>query len=71
MWLAGFGVIVGGIGALAMTRSLRGALYGVTPGDPWVLGGLAVFLPAAVLAAAFFPARRAAQLDPSAALQSE
>jgi putative ABC transport system permease protein len=71
MWLAGFGVIVGGIGAWAVTRWLRGALYGVTPGDPWVLGAMALFLPAIVLAAAFIPARRAAGLDPSAALQSE
>jgi hypothetical protein len=71
MWLAGFGVIVGGTGAWAVTRWLRGALYGVTPGDPWVLGGLALFLPAVVLATAFFPARRAARLEPSSALQSE
>jgi ABC-type lipoprotein release transport system permease subunit len=36
-----------------------------------VLGGLAMFLPMVVLAAAFFPARRAARLNPGDALQSE
>ena len=71
MWLAGLGVIVGGMGAFGVTRWLRGALYGVTPADPWVFGGLAVFLPMVVLAAAFVPARRASRLQPGDALQGE
>lgn len=71
MSLAGLGVVAGGLGALGVMRWLRGALYGVTPADPWVLGGLALFLPAVVCAAAFCPALRAARLQPSQALQSE
>jgi len=49
--LAGLGVAAGLLGGFGVTRLLRGALYGVAPADPLVLGGLALFLPAAVLAA--------------------
>jgi len=69
--LAGLGVAAGLVGALGLTQLLRGALYGVTPADPLVLGALLVFLPAVVLAAAFLPARRAARLNPTQALQQE
>ena len=69
--LAGLGVMVGLIGALGVTRFLRGLLYGVEPADPLVLGLLVVFLPAVVLAAAFLPALRAARLEPTRALQTE
>ncbi len=69
--LAGGGVVVGIVGALGVTRLLRGALYGVTPADPLVLGGLALFLPAVVIAAAYFPAWRASRLEPTRALQTE
>lgn len=69
--LAALGVAAGVFGSLGVTHWLRGALYGVTPADPLVLGGLSLFLPLVVLAAAFLPARRAARLDPSRALQAE
>ena len=69
--LAGFGVAAGLVGAVGLTQLLRGALFGLTPADPLVLGSLALFLPAVVLAAAFFPALRAARLAPTRALQTE
>ncbi len=69
--LAGVGVATGLIGALALTRLLRGALYQVAPADPLVLGGLTLFVPAVVLAAALLPALRAARLPPTRALQNE
>ena len=69
--LAAVGVAAGLLGALGLTQLLRGALYGVTPADPLVLGGLALFLPAVVLAAALLPALRAARLNPMHALQTE
>jgi putative ABC transport system permease protein len=69
--LVGGGLIGGVAGALVVTRWLRGTLYGVSPADPSVLGGLALFLSAVVVATAFFPARHAARMDPSRALQSE
>jgi ABC-type antimicrobial peptide transport system permease subunit len=69
--LAGLGVAAGLVGAVGVTRLLRGALYGVAPVDPLVFGGLALFLPAVVLAAAYFPAWRASRLEPTRALQTE
>ena len=69
--LAGIGLAAGFAGALGLTQLLRGALYGVTPADPLVLGLLLVFLPLVVLAASFLPAWRAARLNPTQALQTE
>lgn len=69
--LAVIGMAVGLAGALALSQLLRGALYGVAPTDPLVLGALVIFLPAVALAAAFFPALRAARLEPTRALQQE
>jgi predicted permease len=53
---AGFGLI----GAFALTRLLRSLLYAVEPTDPATLGGIVVVLVLSVLAASWFPARRAA-----------
>lgn len=69
--LAGAGIVAGLIGALGLTQLLRGALYGVSPTDPLVLGALLLILPAIALAAAFLPALRAARLNPTQALQQE
>jgi putative ABC transport system permease protein len=69
--LAAVGVAVGLLGVLATTRLLRGILYAVAPHDPVVIGGLVVFLSTVVLAAAWLPARRAARLEPTRALQAE
>lgn len=69
--LAGAGIAVGFAGALGLTQLLRGALYGVAPTDPFVLGALVLFLPAVAVAAAFLPALRAARLNPTQALQQE
>jgi predicted permease len=69
--LAGLGVTAGLAGALGVAQLLRGVLYGVAPTDPLVLGALLLFLPTVVLAAAYLPARRAARLSPTRALQQE
>jgi len=65
------GIALGVVGALALTRSMRGLLYEVPPGDPWVLGGVALLLASAAAAAALVPARRASRLSPVNALQAE
>ena len=69
--LAGLGVVLGLFLALAVSRMLAGALYGVAATDPWTFLGLAAALVAVVLAASYIPARRAGRTDPMAALRCE
>jgi predicted permease len=67
----GIGAIAGiVVGALA-SRTLVRQLYGVSPLDPLSFAGTAVFLMLAAAAAAWLPARRAANIDPVIALRSE
>jgi putative ABC transport system permease protein len=65
------GVAVGLAGAVAITRVMSAALFGVSPTDPAALGGAAFVLLATALAASWLPARRAAGLDPALALRTE
>jgi putative ABC transport system permease protein len=65
------GVAIGLAGALAVTRVLSGFLYGVSPGDPVTLGGIALFIVAVALLASYVPARRAARVDPTISLRYE
>ena len=46
-------------------------LYGVQAGDPATFAGVSLVLIAAGAVAAFFPARRAARVDPMTALRKE
>jgi predicted permease len=69
--LTAWGVAVGAVTALLVSTLLRGLLYGVGPGDPWVYAGLAVLMPAVALAAAMPTALRAAAVPPTRALQHE
>jgi predicted permease len=65
------GVVLGLIGAVLLTRTMRSMLYGVGTSDPVAFaGGLAaLFVVAAV--ACFVPARRASRVDPVAAMRAE
>jgi putative ABC transport system permease protein len=66
-----WGVAVGWAGALGVGQFVRGMLIQTSPNDPATLGAIAVVLITVALAAAFHPARRAAQLDPARALRYE
>lgn len=68
---AATGVAVGLAGAVAVTRTLSSLLFGVSPTDPAVLAAAAVLLLATATAASWWPARRAAGLDPAIALRGD
>jgi putative ABC transport system permease protein len=65
------GLALGLVGALVLSGSLASVLYGVQAGDPATLAAVSFVLLAAGATAAFFPARRAARVDPMTALRNE
>ena len=50
---------------------MTGMLFDVSPVDPATYGGVAVLLGIIMLCASYFPARRAARMDPLVALRQE
>ena len=62
--LAIIGIVVGTIGALFLTRLLKGLVFGVSTTDPMAFGGVMGLLIAVALIASWLPARRATHVDP-------
>jgi len=71
MLLAGTGLALGIAGALALRRVLAGILFGVAPTDLWIYSGVLLLLASVAFAASYYPARRAARVDPITALRYE
>ncbi len=67
--LTGLGVAVGLAGAMAVTRTLRGLLYGVTPLDGAIIASVVALVGVVALVAVSRPAWRAARVDPATALR--
>jgi predicted permease len=69
--VAALGIGIGLVGAFALSRVLRGLLYGVEPTDPAALfaAAAALFIPA--ILATLIPARRAGRLNPVDVMRAE
>lgn len=63
------GILLGIGAALAVTRLMRGLLYGTGPSDPLTFVAVAVLFTLVALAACYIPARRASRADPMIALR--
>jgi predicted permease len=65
------GILIGLGAALATTRWVESLLFGLKPHDPLTIGLAALLLMAVASIAGYLPARRAARVDPMAALRCE
>jgi ABC-type antimicrobial peptide transport system permease subunit len=69
--LVAVGAAVGVIAALTATRVLGSLLYDVAPSDPMTFAAIVGLLIAAVTAASWVPAQRAASVQPTEALRED
>jgi putative ABC transport system permease protein len=71
IFLAGTGIAMGLLAALALTPLMKSLLYRVSPLDPLTIVGCAIIFVLAALAASYIPARRAMRIDPADSLRYE
>ena len=69
--LVAAGLVAGTALAIAGARTAASLLYGLKPGDPFVIAASAAMLAAVALIASLLPAVRAARLEPMSALREE
>ena len=69
--LTAVGIGLGLLGASAVTRYLRGLLFGLTPLDPGSFIGVAVLFAVVAALATSIPAHRATRVDPLIALRTD
>jgi macrolide transport system ATP-binding/permease protein len=69
--LVAAGIAIGALASWLLARALVAGLAGLTPVDPLAFGSASLILLLVGLAACYFPARRAASLNPVEALRVE
>jgi predicted permease len=71
MQLAGIGIVLGLVGAAALTRVMTSLLFGVSTTDAFIFGTVPALLAVVAFAAIVIPAWRATRVDPMVALREE
>jgi ABC-type antimicrobial peptide transport system permease subunit len=71
VWTIVVGLTAGVGGAVAVTRLMGSLLFGIGPTDPLTLSLMATVLMMVALIASYIPARRAAEVNPMAALRDQ
>jgi putative ABC transport system permease protein len=69
--LLGLGLTLGVVGALLLSRLIRGLLFGVAPHDPVTLAIVALVMAGVGVTACWIPAARAARIDPGVAIRAQ
>jgi predicted permease len=69
--IAAVGLVIGALGALALTRLLTTMLYGVRPNDPRIFLAVAASLIVVALIASLAPSLRAVRIRPATALRQD
>jgi putative ABC transport system permease protein len=71
MTLVAIGIVIGILGAAAVTQLMKSLLFGTNANDPVTFIVVASVLWAVALMACYIPARRATKVDPMVALRYE
>jgi ABC-type antimicrobial peptide transport system permease subunit len=69
--LAAIGVALGAVALIFAAGAIRHMFYGVSTFDPLTVGATIAVLAVVVIAASFWPARRAASIDPMRAMRAD
>jgi putative ABC transport system permease protein len=65
------GLVIGFIGAVALSRVMRSLLFGVSANDPLIYATVTLVLIAASIVACWLPARKASRVNPIVTLRAE
>lgn len=71
LWVIAGGAAAGLLATFAISRAISNLLVGVSAADPLTFSLATLFLVAVALYACYIPARRAMEMDPTAALRYE
>jgi ABC-type antimicrobial peptide transport system permease subunit len=71
MRLLGAGLVLGFVGAIALSRLIRSLLFGVSANDPVIYAVVTFVLVCASLFACWLPARKASRVNPMITLRAE